>query len=71
VLRLEDNEGLYPYVAAVRALAASRPTVYLADVNAACLAATDKLTYDGAHPNPAGHAVIAAAVLRAWGLETA
>jgi lysophospholipase L1-like esterase len=68
VLTLADNEELYAYVAAVRALAASRPTVYLADVNAACLAATDKLTYDGAHPNAAGHAVIARAVLGAWGI---
>lgn len=68
-LTLAHNEGLYPYVKAVRSLAAERPTVLLADLNAACLrSAAGPLTYDGAHPNAAGHQLIAATILQAWGI---
>lgn len=63
---LSDNEGLYPYVAAVRELAASRPTVTLADINAAFLRTPGPLTYDGTHVNDAGHALVAQTVIAAF-----
>jgi lysophospholipase L1-like esterase len=52
-----------------RAVAAANPDVVLADAWAAFLATKEVLTFDGTHPNAAGHALIATTILRAWGVE--